>query len=90
MDLGDSLLDKVDAMKCMAKMVHLNITITTWDWTEVKNNIQEARCIESIDEALQDSAFTEIQTTIGKFIEFINELSLHPQVGSWCDVFALQ
>lgn len=90
LDLGNGPQDMVNSLKCMAKMVHLNITITPWDWREFRSNMNEDDCAESIDLALRDSGFNERQTTIQKVIKFINELSLHPQVTSWCRVFSTQ
>lgn len=85
---GNGLLDTVDSLKCMAKMVHLNFTVLPWEWTEVKNNVNHADCIDSIDFALQDSGFNDKQITLQKLIEFIHELSLNPEVSSWCEVFS--
>ena len=89
-ELGSSLVDTVDSLKCMAKMVHLNITILPWDWTEVRNNIHQAKCIQSIDLAQQDLGFMYRQNTTQKLVEFINELSLNPQVSTWCELFPSQ
>ena len=85
---GDNLLDTVESLKCMAKMVHLNFTILPWEWMEVKNNLDHEDCIESIDLALQHLTFSAKQIALQKLIEFINELSLNPKVSSWCEVFA--
>ena len=84
---GSNLLDTVDSLKCMAKMVHLNFTIVPWEWTEVRNSVDHTDCIDSIDFALQDSAFNAKQITLQKLIEFVYELSLNPEVSSWCEVF---
>ena len=89
-DFGSSLVDTVDSLKCMAKMVHLNITIVPWDWTKIRNNIHQAQCIQSVDSAQQDLGFMYSQNTIQKLVEFINELSLNPQVSTWCELFPSQ
>lgn len=89
-DLGSSLLDTVESLKCMAKMVHLNITITPWDWTEIRNNVHQAKCIQSVNLAQQDLGFIFNQNTLQKLVEFINELSLNPQVSTWCKLFPSQ
>ena len=87
-DLGSSLLDTVNSLKCMAKLVHLNITILPWDWTEIRNNVHRAECIQSIDTAQRDLGFTYSQNEVRKIIEFINELSHNPQVSTWCELFS--
>ena len=85
---GNSLLDTVDSLKCMAKMVHLNFTILQWEWTEMRDNIDHGDCTDSIDLALQHSSFNAKQVALQMLIEFISELSLNPAVSSWCEVFA--
>ena len=87
-DLGSSLLDTVNSLKCMAKLVHLNITILSWDWTEIRNNVHRAECVQSIDTVQQNLGFTYSQNEVWKLIEFINELSHNPQVSTWCELFS--
>lgn len=89
-DFGSSLIDTVDSLKCMAKMVHLNITIMPWDWTAIRNNIHHVKCTQSVDLAQQDLGFIYRKNTIQKLMEFINELSLNPQVNTWCELFPSQ
>ena len=81
---GNSLLDTVDSLKCMAKMVHLNFTVLPWDWTDIRNDIDHADCINSIDSALQHIGFNDKRETLQLLINFIHELSLNPDVNSWC------
>lgn len=83
---GNSLLDTIDSLRCMAKMVHLNFTIVPWDWMAIQNNVDDVDCIDSITYALQDHSFSSKLTEVQKIIEFIHELSLNPEVNSWCEV----
>lgn len=83
---GDNLLDTIDSLRCMAKMVHLNFTIVPWDWMEVQNNIDHIDCVDSINYALQDNAFSSKRTDLQKIMDFVHELSVNPEVRSWCEV----
>ena len=85
--MGNSLIDTVDSLKCMAKMVHLNFTILPWEWMKVRDNINHMDCIDSIDSALQDSGFNDKRTILQKLIEFIHELSNSLEVSTWCEIF---
>ena len=81
---GNSLLDTVESMKCLAKMVYLNFTILPWDWMEFRGNIDHADCIDSIDVALKHSGFNEKRMTLSILLDFIHELAMNPQVSTWC------
>ena len=81
---GNNLLDTVDSLKCMAKMVHLNFTVLSWDWTDIRNNTDHTDCIDSIDSALQHTGFNNKREMLQSLINFIHELGLNPEVNSWC------
>ena len=81
---GDSLLDTVDSLKCIAKMVHLNFTILPWDWTNVRNNTDHTDCVDSIDSALRHTGFNNKREMLQSLINFIHKLSFNPEVNSWC------
>ena len=66
---GNSLLDTVELLKCMAKMVHLNFTIQLWDWRDIQNNTDR---INSIDSALLHMGFSEKQEIIQLLINFVH------------------
>ena len=83
---GDSLLDTVDSLRCMAKMVHLNFTIEPWDWTHTRNIVDNTNCSDSIDSALQNTTFSDKQEKLQSLIDFVYELSLNPLVNSWCSI----
>ena len=83
---SNSLLDTVDSLKCMAKMVHLNFTILPWEWTDIRDNIDHTDCIDSIDSALQDAGFNAKRGILQSLIDFIHELSSNPDVSSWCSI----
>ena len=84
---GNDLLDTVDSMKCMAKMVHLNFTVLPWDWTDFRDNIDHSDCIDSIDSALQDPGFGDKRRQLQSLTDFIHELSSNPEVSSWCSLW---
>ena len=85
--MGNNLIDTVDSLKCMAKMVHLNFTVLPWEWMEVRNNMNHEDCVDSIDTALQDPIFIEKQRILQKLVEFIHELSFSLEVSTWCEIF---
>ena len=81
---GDSLLDTVESLKCMAKMVHLNFTIQPWDWTDIQNNTDNSDCVDSIDSALLHTGFNDKREIVQSLLNFVHELSFNPEVNSWC------
>ena len=83
--MGNSLVDTVDSLKCMAKMIYLNFTILPWEWMEIRNSLNRTDCIDTIHTALQDPDFKAKQTVLQTLIEFIHDLSFSLEVSTWCE-----